>query len=579
VILQQLYKDAEAILGESLPPSMYNWKAIRYVIPLTKAGKLAGDFISLPGKRGTLRVVPDVGRTIVIRPILLADKSAYVLGVDLGETNVAKKHAAFKEMVHRCAEETGDPLVRSVDTFLQSWDPELGPIPADLAKDDLLTFEVEGQRPTDSPAVRAFWAQNAKSEEEGEETPTGQCLVTGTIGTIEKRLPGLIKRIPGGQPSGIALVSANSNAFESYGLKESRTSPICREAAERFTKALNHLIAGERTHLTVGNLIYVFWTKAGTDDGFFSFLDRPDPKQVHNLLDCYRSGRPYTFHDEDAFYAFALSASGGRAVIRDWLETTVRVARNHLARWFDAQRMISTDGQPGDSFSIYRLAAGLYRDPRKDMVVQAPQQLMRAALHGDPLPTSLLHQAVIRNRIEQRVVRSRAALIKAVLVTEAVDEHTREERATAMSTLDLHNTEPAYLCGRLLAELEVVQRAALGRINATLTDRYFGGASTTPATVFGVLLTNANKAHLPKIRKQSQATYNALQRRLAEIMLPLTEFPPTLTLKQQALFSLGYYHQRAKNLADALAAKERKQATSSPTDVLIDIEEITEEVE
>ena len=128
-----------------------------------------------------------------------------------------------------------------------------------------------------------------------------------------------------------------------------------------------------------------------------------------------------------------------------------------------------------------------------------------------------------------------------------------------MTELNAQRTDPPYVCGRLLAELEVIQRAALGRTNTTLIDRYFGAASTTPATVFGILLANANKAHLPKLRKQNEGAYNALQDRLSEIVAPLKEFPTTLTLQEQALFSLGFYHQRAADRQAARAARERRQ--------------------
>ena len=41
-------------------------------------------------------------------------------------------------------------------------------------------------------------------------------------------------------------------------------------------------------------------------------------------------------------------------------------------------------------------------------------------------------------------------------------------------------------------------------------------------------------------------------------MAPLGGFPATLTLKQQALFSLGYYHQRAATRGAKAEAKARK---------------------
>ena len=126
-----------------------------------------------------------------------------------------------------------------------------------------------------------------------------------------------------------------------------------------------------------------------------------------------------------------------------------------------------------------------------------------------------------------------------------------------MVQLDAGNREPAYLCGRLLAVLEAVQRAALPGLNATITDRFFGTASSAPASVFGRLI-RGSQAHLGKLRKEKRGTYEALQRRLEEVQAGLETFPKTLTLKDQGLFGLGYYHQRAADRAAAIAHKESR---------------------
>ena len=102
-------------------------------------------------------------------------------------------------------------------------------------------------------------------------------------------------------------------------------------------------------------------------------------------------------------------------------------------------------------------------------------------------------------------------------------------------------SHPAYKCGRLLAVIERIQSAAIGNPNATLTDRYYGSASTTPASVFGVLVRMA-QPHLSKLRKQREGQAIALERALHDAMPD--QFPTTLSLTEQGLFALGYYHQR-----------------------------------
>lgn len=121
--------------------------------------------------------------------------------------------------------------------------------------------------------------------------------------------------------------------------------------------------------------------------------------------------------------------------------------------------------------------------------------------------------------------------------------------------LDFDNRDPAYLCGRLLAVLDAIQRRALNHPNATIVDRFYGTAASAPASVFGTLLHGA-RPHLAKLRKEpsSQGAARALEQRLEDVLAPLTAFPTTLTLPEQGLFALGFYHQRAD---DRRAARER----------------------
>jgi CRISPR-associated protein Csd1 len=162
--------------------------------------------------------------------------------------------------------------------------------------------------------------------------------------------------------------------------------------------------------------------------------------------------------------------------------------------------------------------------------------------------------------MEQGVTRPRAALIKMVLLS-------RMERADTggegMSELDTGNSDSAYLCGRLFAELEAAQHAALGDVGATIVDRYYGTASSAPATVFGRLVRGV-QPHLAKLRRDRRGAYHAIDQRLQEILEGLEGFPTTLTLEQQGRFALGYYHQRA---ADRLAARTRREQRGHEDDL------------
>ena len=128
----------------------------------------------------------------------------------------------------------------------------------------------------------------------------------------------------------------------------------------------------------------------------------------------------------------------------------------------------------------------------------------------------------------------------------------------------------AYHCGRLFAELEEIQKAAIPGINAGISDKFFGAASTAPASVFGQLLGGAQD-HLGKLRRIREGAYYGAEKRLEEIMSEIGDFPLTLSLRDQALFSLGYYHHRAakrKDIADRTAAKQQSGPITLDTDTL-----------
>lgn len=110
-------------------------------------------------------------------------------------------------------------------------------------------------------------------------------------------------------------------------------------------------------------------------------------------------------------------------------------------------------------------------------------------------------------------------------------------------SLNEQSTIPAYLLGRLFAVLEKVQQEAIGDINASIKDRYFTSACAAPRTVFPTLLRLSQ-------HWISKADYGyASDRRIQDILNLLdvekNPIPARLSLDEQGIFVLGYYHQRA----------------------------------
>lgn len=106
--------------------------------------------------------------------------------------------------------------------------------------------------------------------------------------------------------------------------------------------------------------------------------------------------------------------------------------------------------------------------------------------------------------------------------------------------LDLSNDNTAYRLGRLFAVLEKAQEEASPGLNATIRDRYYGAASSTPVAVFTSLLRLKN-AHLKKLSTGRSIWF---EKQLGEVLAPISDFPKHLPLQDQGRFALGYYHQR-----------------------------------
>ena len=127
--------------------------------------------------------------------------------------------------------------------------------------------------------------------------------------------------------------------------------------------------------------------------------------------------------------------------------------------------------------------------------------------------------------------------------------------------LNEHESNPAYLCGRVMAILARIQNLALPGVGAGIVQRYYAAASATPALVLGRLIRNAQIGHLPKIENEGLRRW--FERRLADVWSQMKSPPPrVLSLEDQTLFAMGYYHQMAdRGGTDSSATDAAKPAS------------------
>lgn len=571
MLLRELrrYAETRGLVGESFP--FYASRPVRYVIDLDGTGKPVSrvplDRAAPDAKgraaRGKEHRAPSVQRTVATVPLLLCDSSEYLFGLTGGEAVSVRSSArrdAMLSLVRRCVQDTSDGDVRACLSFLEG--EPVGEVdwPAGFSYGDALTFTVDGRMVIDRPAVRAWWAAWCDPATRAGGSPvTGSmaCHVCGEVGPVLDRLPEKLKGVPNGQTSGTALISANAPAFESYGLVASRVAATCARCAQGFTLGANHLLADRRATYRLQDVAaYSFWTREVVGFDPMALIEQPESADAVAMLSSIERGGAVPGVDQARFFGMSLAGSGGRAAVRDWLETSVGDVRRAMDAWFRDMQVIGRNGEPARRYGIWPLAATTVRDPKTELNAHVVRSLLGAAVAGRAFPLDLLGRAVRRLGARDDFTAARAALIALSLRRHPSGAY-RKDLETPM--LNDNHPSQAYQCGRLLSVLADTQSLALPGITTTIVDRFYGTASTAPLSVFARLMRGA-QAHLGKLERDKPGAHRRLQTRIEAICSRLSGFPSALMLADQGLFALGYYHQRAHDHAEAIAAGERRRA-------------------
>ncbi len=379
------------------------------------------------------------------------------------------------------------------------------------------------------------------------ESVIGLCLVTGEIQQIARLHP----KIKGVCDKPAALSAANTGAIpsvSSYGKQQGYNFPIGKAAVFAYTTALNHLLARDsRQRMQVGDTSTVFWAEEPHDletavPDLFGEPPKDDPSRgtdaLKALYAAVESGK-FALGGADArFHVLGLAPNAARIAIRFWESATALELAKRIKRHFDDIRIVHAPHEP-EQLSLFRLLTGLALLNKADNIPpNLGGEVMRAILEDLPYPAPMLNLAVQRCRAEQKPTYARAAAIKAYLNRVIRRANTNEREFLPM--LDPANLNPAYRLGRLFAVLEKIQEEASPGLNATIRDRYYGAASSTPVSVFTTLLRLKNH-HLGKLNHGRAVQMEKL---IGEIMQGLDDFPRQLALPDQGQFALGYYHQR-----------------------------------
>lgn len=501
----------------------------------------------------------------------LWDNSEYILGLGKKENTTEKNFQACVWRHQEILKDVKHPFAQAIVKFFDSWKPENSfenPIIKtnikELIKGGNIVFAMEDsneelQFAHDVPEIRRAWDETYISMGNEE---VGRCLVTGEKTPIAILHPS-ISGVYGAKSFGALLVSFNMEASESYGKEQGRNAPVGKYAAFVYGAALNYMVGHADFHGRLGDTTLVYWAEGAEPAYGSAFMammgmggeDKNEitQKELSGVLTALCQGNTVKWENvplnpENRFYILGLAPNASRLSVRFFLQDSFDAFVKHYQKHQERLNIVRPAFDERETLSMWALLRETVNPNSRDKSAQ-PQligEMLRAVLTGSLYPSALYTQTEIRLRAEKEINRGKAAMIKAYLLRNVVEQQ-KDQTHIYKEVLDVELNEQStylpYRLGRLFAVLEAVQQKANPNINTTIKDRYFNSGCATPALVFPTLLRLA-QSHLSKIGGGAAVYYDKM---ITELLGDVTQsYPPRLSLQDQGIFQIGYYHQKQK---------------------------------
>lgn len=457
------------------------------------------------------------------------------------------------------------PLAEAYKAFLRSWQPQQQTENAALCgmgkeyagAKFVITLEGQETAPLNrQKEVTTRW-EEVRSAAPAGEGPRGQCGICGGSLPIA-RTHDPIRGIYNGLSTGTSLVCFNNTAFESYTKKQSYNSSICVACMKKYTAALNYLAASQLHSQVLGDITLLFWANTRQDEApylnTFLYGAFPTPELDDDALKAVfeKAAQGLTAQTDGLdlsteFYILGVKPNSSRLSVKLFERSSFGKIVRNLAKHCSDMRF-SADSRPLSLKEIDRALLSPNVKENGDPALQA--KLLLAVIRGAPYPQTMLNELVRRcktdhDRTDKKnpgknfysVSTTRARILRGCLRRK---NYFQEDEYTMLQE---NSTDTAYTLGRLFAVLEKTQTEALGNVNATIKDKFFSSACTTPGLVFPRLLKLA-QPHLAKLKEGSRIHKEKLIQELLGKMEGA--FPKTLGMEQQGMFILGYYQQKQK---------------------------------
>ena len=440
---------------------------------------------------------------------------------------------------------------------------------------DRISFIVDGQKIVQARCLKEWWDTYRKKFFDIEKKERALCLITGEETVPMETVPpvnGLA--VVGGHARGDALICFDKSAFCSYDQKKSVNAPVSENAFFAVKAALDHLLE----HAPVlANMKFVHWYEQNIEDNSDPILranflgitmaENVDVEEDISEDDRTREARIAEIQASklvksvttgekipslsNQYTICLLSGVNGRVMIRQYERGSYVKLQKNIALWDEQLELKDLNGiQNEKSKKLNARLLCLLKKQNSDSKIwervgkelpEITQAIIGAIINGTPLPdvVAVRSLAYIRSQMLEKEENSTSIQIPDATACQWLKVWLmRRKGAEIMSEYDSTHKSAAYHCGAAMAVHATIQNVAMKNVNATIVQRYYSSASQMPALVLGQI-SRLSAYHLEKIenewlRKQYEDTLNDVYCAIGK------EIPATLTLEEQAYFTLGY---------------------------------------
>ncbi len=556
---------------------------VHFKINLSPDGKIVSIDDVREERKGINVVLPKRNSKSAPSSETIEHRAKYIFGLTLkkdGSFELADKfHKKFKEHELDFFSDLDSEICCAYKNFIQQWNPKDEMNNSELLKlgkdyeNAYFRFALTGGRGF-LEEDEQFIVKYTQFLVEEKRNLTSDDTVLGICGILGEKLP-IAKnhdKITKNPLSEKRIVCMKEDVFQSYGKKESYNSNISVKAMEKYTATLNELLADRCHSVSIDDMVIVFFAMKADDTkecelmwSFLSYFPSPTETEqfMQGMFEKVQGGAmgdtAYEFDRDIVFFIAGLTAANRSRICQKFLyRNTFGIVIDNITQ-HQKDLQISSEKDKQIYFSQIKKELISPKSTSKSAMEKVPPPLMTSilmsALNGTDYPNALLETVVRRVKTDRDDKKNhffnpndtRAGIIKACINRKLRKAGKKEEITMA---LNQENKNSAYLCGRLFAVLEKIQKDSVeksgGKIDRTIKDAYFASACARPSAIMTKLL-QLSQHHLHKLRnlgEEGKRAANYHDKMVCDIVNDIADkFPQTLDLDSQGKFIVGYYQQ------------------------------------